>query len=91
MSNAKERYEALLKEIDEAHHWWNGQMYSGHWQNGRMYSGGGKVCRQTDTCLICGLERRYYSDSENGIDGHYLFSSFDPEGMPMTEARNCAG
>ena len=57
------RAEKMLKEIDEKH----------DWRRGRVYGGSGTQMSSTDECRICGLERRWLTDSQNGVDEEYTF------------------
>ena len=41
--------------------------------DGQTHSGGGTQYYSTDTCRICGLQREYFSDSQNGVDDRYTF------------------
>ena len=49
--------EKMLDGLNRAHHWDKRQMYG---RNGTQLS-------STDTCRICGLQRHYFSDRQNGI------------------------
>jgi hypothetical protein len=57
----------MNQAIEDAHDWLEGQ----------CRSGGGTRYFQTDRCLVCNLERRYLSDSQNGIEDHYRYSTED--------------
>jgi hypothetical protein len=61
-TKAQER-EQLLDEIDQNH----------DWRQGQVHSRGGTALSSVDTCRICGLERRYFSDFQNGVSREYTF------------------
>jgi hypothetical protein len=53
----------LLEQVQSAHDWTEGQVYS---RGGTYYS-------STDVCRICGLQRNWHSDTQNGIGHTYQF------------------
>jgi hypothetical protein len=59
----KQRTIMKLDEIENGH----------DWCNGRTWSHGGTAYSCTDVCRYCGLVRKYFSDSQNGIDANYTF------------------
>ncbi len=61
----KKRTEELLKKVDEAH----------DWDHDQTYGGSGTRLSQTATCRVCGLIREWSSDTQNGNDGRYTFTS----------------
>lgn len=63
-SSPAQRRLVLERQVDAAHDWLEGQ----------TYSGGGTSLSSTDRCRICGLERRWESDSQNGVPSHYLYA-----------------
>jgi hypothetical protein len=72
----KEKTRILLDQVDEAH----------DWINGRAYSNGGTELHTTDTCQVCGLQRHYKSDTQNGIEGYYWFSDSHGEELTLIQA-----
>lgn len=79
----KDTTKALLEQIEEAH----------DWQEGQMYSGGGTIFKSTDVCRVCSLRRHYFSDSQNGVSGSYRFSDGETgEDLSLRQAvaRGCA-
>lgn len=68
----KESTRQMLNEVTEAH----------DWRRGQVYGGGGTKYSSTDTCRACGLQKHYFSDHQNCIDGEYTFS--DADGNPIT-------
>lgn len=60
----KAQTRTLLKQVDEAHDWNEGQVYGG---SGTQFS-------STDICRVCSLRRHYSSDRQNGNNGEYRFS-----------------
>lgn len=75
----KETTKQLLAQIDEAH----------DWQDGQVYSNGGTTLRSTDTCRVCSLRRHYFSDRQNGVSAEYRFS--DGETGADLSLRQAAG
>jgi hypothetical protein len=77
----KELTKELLEKVDEKH----------DWREGRVWGGNGTYLSSTDVCRICGLQRHWESDRQNGIDWEYTFS--DEQGQPLTlreaAAREC--
>jgi len=77
----KEITEKLLEKVDKMH----------DWREGQTRSGGGTYLYRIDVCRICGLERHWESDRQNGIDSEYTF--IDEHGLPLTlreaAAREC--
>ena len=63
----KESTKKLLNEIEEAHDWLEGQ----------VWSGGGTEYHATDVCQVCELRRHYKSDSQNNVPPNYRFSDGD--------------
>lgn len=55
---------AMLDQIDKDHDWAKGQ----------TRSSGGTRYFSTDKCRICGLQREYFSDEQNGIEPQYTFT-----------------
>ncbi len=70
------RYKKLIEQVDEAHDWEYGQAY-GH---------GGTAYSCTDTCRICGLNRKYFSDGQNGVRACYTFETMDGEDVVLRDA-----
>jgi hypothetical protein len=70
------RYKDLLATVDDAHDWELGQTRG--WRGTRYSS--------TDTCRICGLRRKYFSDRQNGVDESYSFETFEGESLALREA-----
>lgn len=60
----KAKTNELLEQIDAAHDWTDGQ----------VYSQGGTSMRSTDVCRICSLRRHWSSDRQNGNHGEFRFS-----------------
>jgi hypothetical protein len=77
----KEVTEELLEKVDKMHDWKEGQVHGGR----------GTYLSRTDVCRICGLQREWVDDRQNGIDDEYSFA--DEYGMPLTlreaAARKC--
>lgn len=65
--------ETLLDTIEAAH----------DWEQGQVYAGGGTRYSSTDKCRTCGLVRRWFDDSQNGVSDRYSFSDFHGE-APLT-------
>ena len=79
----KESTDKLLKKVDAAHDWAEGQVRGG---NGLQLS-------STDTCHVCSLRRHWFSDRQNGIDGEYRFSDGETGqdlSLRQAIARGCA-
>jgi hypothetical protein len=72
----KDRTRKLLDTIENAH----------DWEEGQVYSGGGTQLSSTDTCRICGMTRRYFSDHQNGVYGRYTFATHDGRELTLKEA-----
>ena len=79
----KETTRALLDQIDQAHDWAEGQ----------VWSGGGTKMSQTDTCRVCGLRRHSHTDPQNGVDEwEYRFSDGESDAdlsLRQAAARTC--
>ena len=60
----KDTTRKMLEQIEEAHDWLEGQ----------VYSNGGTSLRSTDRCQACGLRRHYHSDTQNNVPANYRFS-----------------
>jgi hypothetical protein len=77
----KEVTEQLLEKVDKMHDWREGQVYGGR----------GTYLSRTDVCRICGLQREWVDDRQNGIHDEYSF--VDEHGQPLTlreaAAREC--
>ena len=61
---AQTHTQKLLDGIDQAH----------EWSDGVIRSQGGTTLSIRDKCSVCGLERRYFSDRQNGDNGSVSFS-----------------
>lgn len=72
----KQTTQKLLAAVDTAHDWIDGQ----------VRGGSGTVLTSTDTCQVCGLQRHYKSDTQNGIPAHYTFSSAAGESLTLVDA-----
>jgi len=73
----------MLDQIDNAHDWTGGQ----------VYSGGGTEYHSTDRCQVCGLRRHYKSDKQHNIAPNYRFSdgeTGDDLTIRQALARGCA-
>ena len=70
------RQKELEEQINKTHDWLKGQ----------TWSGGGTKFYFTDRCLICGLERHYESDAQNGVSAHYTFSHHYGQKLTLREA-----
>lgn len=77
----KETTEKLLKELGEAH----------DWEEGQVYGGGGTRYSSTDRCRACGMERKWFSDSQNGVADHYTFLLVGGDALSLRAAvtRGC--
>jgi hypothetical protein len=59
------------------------QVFENHdWDLGTCWGGGGTRLSSTDVCRVCGLQRDWFKDSQNGVDDRYSFAS--PDGQPIT-------
>lgn len=74
--NKVSRREELLNQIEENH----------DWLEGRVWGHGGTAYSQNDICQLCGLNRRWAKDSQNGVPSHYTFSTRDGEVLTIGEA-----
>jgi len=77
----KETTRKLLERVDEEH----------DWREGKTYSGGGTKLYRTDVCRVCGLQREYVDDRQNGVHGEYTFIDADNHEVPLREvvAKKC--
>jgi len=77
----KEVTQKLLEQVDKMH----------DWREGQVHGGGGTYYSQTDVCRICGLQREWVDDHQNGIHDEYSFA--DENGQPLilreAAARKC--
>ena len=70
-----EKAEQLLAQVEQNH----------DWDQGQCWGGGGTQLSSTDTCRICGLERKWFSDTQNGVEDRYTFISAG-ETLPLRDA-----
>jgi hypothetical protein len=79
----KDTTKKMLDEINDAH----------DFDTGQVYSNGGTEYHSTDTCRVCGLRRHWKSDRQNGIEDQYRFSDSETgEDLTLRQAvtRGCA-
>jgi len=69
----KETTRKLLERVDEEH----------DWREGKTYSGGGTELYRTDVCRVCGLQRRWEDDSQNGVHDEYTFVDVYGNDIPL--------
>ena len=72
----KDSTKKLLEEVQEAH----------DWSNGQVYGGGGTRYSSTDTCQACGMTRRWFTDSQNGVSDTYTFALQSGESISLRSA-----
>jgi len=77
----KETTGKLLERVDEEHDWREGQTWGGR----------GTYLSRIDVCRVCGLQRRWEDDSQNGVHEEYTFIDADGNEFPLREvvARKC--
>ena len=81
-SKMESKKEDLLRQVDKAHDWTDGQ----------VYGGSGTQLSSTDTCEICSLRRHWFSDRQNGVTGSYRFSDGETNedlSLRQAVARGC--
>jgi len=71
-----QRTAELLQKIEDAHDWLEGQ----------RRSDGGTRLYSTDVCRICGLQRHFLSDEQNGNHGGYTFRDAQGHDLTLREA-----
>jgi hypothetical protein len=49
------------------------------WDEGEVHGGSGTRLSSTDSCRVCGLVRRWFSDAQNGVSGRYTFDDYSLE------------
>jgi hypothetical protein len=74
--------ETLLTKVDQSHDWTDEQ----------IRGGSGTQLTTSDSCRVCGLTRRCFSDSQNGISKRYTFGDRTGE-LTLAEAAllKCCG
>ena len=72
----KQTTKALLAEVEEAH----------DWSEGQVYGGGGTRYSSLDTCQACGMTRRWFTDSQNGVGATYTFATARGEDLSLRAA-----
>jgi len=66
----------LLETIDDRH----------DWREGQAFGGSGTQLSSTDICRVCGLQRHYFSDSQNGVPGEYTFTDVSNTAISLRQA-----
>ena len=70
----------LLDRVGEKH----------DWKEGQVHGGSGTQLSCTDVCRVCALERRWFSDRQNGVDGDYsFFMKGEPISLREAAALDC--
>jgi hypothetical protein len=72
----KDSTKKLLEEVQEAH----------DWSDGQVYGGGGTRYSTLDTCQACGMTRRWFTDSQNGVGDTYTFTLQSGESISLRAA-----
>ena len=67
----------LIKRIDAKH----------EWKDNEPRSSGGTTLYMNGKCPICGLERHYFSDTQNGNDGQTTYT-LKGQKLTLKEALN---
>ena len=68
--------ERLLDQVDAAH----------DWDLGQVWSGGGTQMSRTDHCRVCGLSRSWMTDPQNGVEDRFSFKESDELPLPLRDA-----
>ena len=68
--------EKLLEKVDRVHDMVEGQ----------VYGGGGTQLSRVDTCSICGITRKWYTDPQNGVEDRYTFATLTGSPISLRDA-----
>lgn len=74
--NLASRREELEAQIEARH----------DWRKGQTRSGGGTEYHRTDECQICGMQRHYQSDYQNGVEDHFSYTLGNGDTVTLRDA-----
>lgn len=75
----KDKTKKLLDKADKAH----------DFDDGQVYGGSGTQLSSTDTCRVCGMLRRWSSDTQHGNNGRYRFEDMQGNPVALCDAVQC--